>query len=276
MNYFRRLLGLSLFTLFIYLIYLIRNQFLFERFLDSSFISFNDFPPSYANALNESTLNHTQLEFDYSLFSKNSSSSYSSKIPRIIHFIWFKDLYESHDGISDIPSSGSNTPELCRKYNPDFEINIWNTTAAQTFFESEYAWFLPIYHSYTHPIQRVDALKYFLLWHYGGVYMDLDVSCRRALDPLLAFPAWFPRASPLGVNNDLMASAARHPVMGKMTASLRSRNQWLIFPYLTVFWSTGPKFTSDMLMAWFREEILGGSVVRASSKIDAGKWKKKT
>jgi mannosyltransferase OCH1-like enzyme len=106
--------------------------------------------------------------------------------------------------------------------------------------------------------------------------MDLDVSCRRALDPLLAFPAWFPRASPLGVNNDLMASAARHPVMGKMTASLRSRNQWLIFPYLTVFWSTGPKFTSDMLMAWFREEILGGSVVRASSKIDAGKWKKKT
>ena len=105
--------------------------------------------------------------------------------------------------------------------------------------------------------------------------MDLDISCRRALDPLLVFPAWFPRASPLGVNNDLMASAPRHPIMGKMTASLWSRNKWLIFPYLTVFWSTGPKFTSDMLMAWFRKEILGGSVVRASRKIDAGKWKKK-
>ena len=101
--------------------------------------------------------------------------------------------------------------------------------------------------------------------------MDLDISCRRALDPLLAFPAWFPRASPLGVNCDLMASAARHPIMEKMTASLRSRNQRLIFPYLTIFWSTGPKFASDMLMAWFREEIFGGSVVRASSKIDAGK-----
>jgi mannosyltransferase OCH1-like enzyme len=275
MNYFRRLFALSLFTVFIYLIYLIRNQFLFERFLDSSFISFNDFPPSYSNALKESVSNHTQLEFDYSLFSKNnSSSSYSSKIPRIIHFIWFKDLYASHDG--DIPSSGSNTPDLCRKYNPDFEINIWNTSAAQNFFETEHAWFVPTYHAYTHPIQRVDALKYFLLWHYGGVYMDLDISCRRALDPLLAFPAWFPRASPLGVNNDLMATAARHPIMGKMTASLRSRNKWLIFPYLTVFWSTGPKFTSDMLMAWFREEILGGSVVRTGCKRDAGKWEKQT
>jgi mannosyltransferase OCH1-like enzyme len=270
MHHFRRLLKLSLFTLFIYLLYLIRNQFLFERFLDSSFLSFNDFPPSYAKALNESVSNHTQLEFDYSLFSKNDSSSpYSSKIPRTIHFIWFKDLYESHDG--DIPSSGSDTPDLCRKYNPDFEINIWNTTAAQNFFETEYAWFLPTYHAYIHPIQRVDALKYFLLWHYGGVYMDLDISCRRALDPLLAFPAWFPRASPLGVNCDLMATAARHPIMGKMTANLRSRNQWLIFPYLTIFWSTGPRFTSDMLMAWFREEIFGGSIVRASSKIDAGK-----
>jgi hypothetical protein len=58
-----------------------------------------------------------------------------------------------------------------------------------------------------------------------------------------------------------------------MTANLQSRNKWLIFPYLTVFWSTGPKFASDMLMAWFMEEILGGKVERASSKIDAGKWK---
>jgi mannosyltransferase OCH1-like enzyme len=215
-----------------------------------------------------------QPEFDYSLFSEgNSSSPYSSKIPRIIHFIWFKNLYNDHNAASDIPSSGSNTPDLCRKYNPDFKINIWNTTAAQEFFETEYEWFLPTYNAYTHPIQRVDALKYFLLWHYGGVYMDLDVSCRRALDPLLTFPAWFPRASPLGINNDLMATMARHPIMGKMTASLQSRNKWLIFPYLTVFWSTGPKFASDMLMSWFMEEIRGGKVERASSKIDAGESK---
>jgi mannosyltransferase OCH1-like enzyme len=272
MNSFRRLLVLFLFTLSLYFICFIRNQLRFEQFLDSLFISFNDFPPTYARALNDSVSRSTQVEFNYSVFSENnSSSSYSSKIPRIIHFIWFKNLYETHSEISDIPASGSNTPDLCRKYNPDFTINIWNTTAAHDFFEAEYAWFLPTYDAYIHPIQRVDALKYFLLWHYGGVYMDLDISCRRALDPLLAFPAWFPRASPLGVNNDLMATVARHPIMGKMTESLQSRNKRLLFPYLTVFWSTGPRFTSDMLMAWFREHILGGSVVRASSKQNAGK-----
>ena len=233
------------------------------------------FPVSYAKALNESVAEHRDIKFDYSLFSKNDSSpSYSPKIPRIIHFIWFKNLYSSENRASDIPTSGSNAPELCRKYNPDYEIHVWNATAARDLFEAEYAWFLPTYDSYAHPIQRVDAFKYFLLWHYGGVYMDLDISCRRALDPLLEFPAWFPRASPLGVNNDLMASAARHPLMEKMTKSLKSRNKWLFFSYVTVFWSTGPKFTSDIFMAWFNDQILGGRLVRAARKIDAGKWKK--
>jgi mannosyltransferase OCH1-like enzyme len=216
-------------------------------------------------------LNNTKLDFDYSLLSQNDNSSLnSSKIPRIIHFIWFKDLYDSHDRPSDIPASGSNAPDLCREYNPDFTINIWNATAARNFFQTEYVWFLPIYDAYVHPIQRVDALKYFLLWHYGGVYMDLDISCRRPLDPLLPFPAWFPRASPLGINNDLMATRARHPIMEKMTASLQSRNKWLIFPYLTIFWSTGPKFASDMLMTWFMEQLHHGGLVRASNKGDAG------
>lgn len=269
---FRGLLKLSLFAFFVHLVYLSRGHVLFERFLNSSLLSFDDFPPSYARALKDSVSNHTKLEFDYSLFSENNtSSSYPPKIPRIIHFIWFKDLYESHDDSSEISSSGSNTPDTCRAYNPDFEIKIWNTTAAQIFFETEYAWFLPTYHAYTHPIQRVDALKCFLLWHYGRIYMDLDISCRRALDPLLTVPAWFPRASPLGVNCDLVASAARHPIVGKMTESLRSRNRWLIFPYLTIFWSTGPQFTSDMLMAWSREEMSGGRGVRTSSKLDTGK-----
>jgi mannosyltransferase OCH1-like enzyme len=269
-NRFRSLVKLSLLALIFYFLYLVRNQVLFESFLESSYISFSDFPPTYADALKNSVLNHTDLEFDYSIFRHDGSESSSSvEIPRIIHFIWFKGLYDSHDRPSDIPASGSNAPELCRNHNPNYTINVWNATAARNLLETNYGWFLPTYDSYKYPIQRVDALKYFLLWHYGGVYMDLDIACRRPLDPLLAFPAWFPRASPLGVNNDLMASAAGHPIIGKMTSSLQSRNKWLVFTYLTVFWSTGPQFTSDMVRAWFREKIHGEGLVRGPSKREA-------
>lgn len=92
-----------------------------------------------------------------------------------------------------------------------------------------------------------------ILHHYGGVYLDLDVSCRRALDPLLHLPAWFPRAKPLGVNNDVMAARQGHPLTEKMIHRLRARDWFLGSPWLTIFWSTGPRFVSDILREWLSE-----------------------
>ncbi len=51
---------------------------------------------------------------------------------------------------------------------------MWNSTSSRAFLESEYPWFLPTYDGYDFPIQRVDTMKYFLLRHYGGVYLDMD------------------------------------------------------------------------------------------------------
>jgi mannosyltransferase OCH1-like enzyme len=204
----------------------------------------------YVKALNASVARGQQpTDFNY------ASTFTESKIPRLIHFIWFQDLYQDQEGITTIPSSGSHAPDRCRQYNPNYEIKIWNATAARNLLATEYPWFLATYDDYRYPIQRVDALKYFLLWHYGGIYMDLDIACRRALDPLLDFPAWFPEASPLGVNNDLMASAARHPLMERFTASLKSHDRSLVFPYLTIFYATGPQFASDILQSWYEQNL---------------------
>ncbi|PSN63465.1 hypothetical protein BS50DRAFT_679730 [Corynespora cassiicola Philippines] len=238
---------LALVTLF-YGVYCAICQHSFQKFLGTLNIGFDDFPLEYARALNESVSNGQQpTDFNY------TSVYPQTKIPRTIHYIWFKNLYESYEGHTKIPSMGSRSPEICREHNPDYEIRMWNASSAREFFETEYKWFLPTYDGYRYPIQRIDALKYFVLWHYGGVYMDLDIACRRPLDPLLAFPAWFPEASPLGVNNDLMASAPRHPILRRMTEGLVSHNWNLLFPYLTIFWTTGPQFTSDILREWYGE-----------------------
>ena len=53
------------------------------------------------------------------------------------------------------------------------------------FIAREYSWFLPIYDSYTDNIKRADAIRYFLLYHFGGVYVDLDFQCLKPLDTLL-------------------------------------------------------------------------------------------
>ena len=45
-----------------------------------------------------------------------------------------------------------------------------------------YPHLLETFKSYPFNIQRADAIRYMVLEHYGGVYIDLDIICRRRLD----------------------------------------------------------------------------------------------
>ena len=40
-----------------------------------------------------------------------------------------------------------------------------------------YPWFLETWDNYPFNIERADAIRYFVLAHYGGVYIDLDDVC---------------------------------------------------------------------------------------------------
>lgn len=53
-------------------------------------------------------------------------------------------------------------------------LQLWTEKTSRDFIEANYAWFLRTYDGYRYPVQRVDAVRYFLLLHYGGIYLDLD------------------------------------------------------------------------------------------------------
>lgn len=48
---------------------------------------------------------------------------------------------------------------------------------SRDFIAKEYPWFLETFDNYPHNIQRADAIRYFVLAHYGGTYIDLDDVC---------------------------------------------------------------------------------------------------
>jgi hypothetical protein len=48
-----------------------------------------------------------------------------------------------------------------------------------------YPWFLATYDGYKHHICRADAARYFYMFHYGGVYLDLDFVCRKGFTQLV-------------------------------------------------------------------------------------------
>lgn len=121
---------------------------------------------------------------------------------------------------------------------------LWTDAGSREFIAENYPWFLDNFDAYTYPIQRADAIRYFVLHHYGGVYIDLDIGCLRPLDPLLVYPVILPKTIPVGVSNDLMFSEKGHPFMAQTIHNLVTFDHSWILNYPTVMFSTGPMFLS--------------------------------
>ena len=65
------------------------------------------------------------------------------------------------------------------------EYMLWTDETSREFIETYYPYHLHMFDSYEYPIQRADSIRYFVLHHFGGIYMDLDIGCRRRMDGLL-------------------------------------------------------------------------------------------
>jgi glycosyltransferase involved in cell wall biosynthesis len=101
----------------------------------------------------------------------------SSTIPKIIHQTW-KD--------ENIPPQLAALQQTWQEKHPDWEYKLWTDAENREFLARFYPWFLPIYDGYQHHICRVDAIRYFWLDYYGGVYIDLDFECLAPIDLLIA------------------------------------------------------------------------------------------
>lgn len=51
---------------------------------------------------------------------------------------------------------------------------MWTDAKSRELIATEYPWFLNTFDNYSQPIQRADAIRYFVLAHFGGIYLDLD------------------------------------------------------------------------------------------------------
>ncbi|CAI7485028.1 BAD_collapsed_G0055920.mRNA.1.CDS.1 [Saccharomyces cerevisiae] len=174
-------------------------------------------------------------------------------IPKIIH-----QTYKTED----IPEHWKEGRQKCLDLHPDYKYILWTDEMAYEFIKEEYPWFLDTFENYKYPIERADAIRYFILSHYGGVYIDLDDGCERKLDPLLAFPAFLRKTSPLGVSNDVMGSVPRHPFFLKTLKSLKHYDKYWFIPYMTIMGSTGPLFLSVIWKQYKRWGIPKNGTVR--------------
>lgn len=131
-------------------------------------------------------------------------------IPRVIHRIWLG---------SDLPEALSGAANQWRAYFPDYEMKLWDDRSLTQLGMPRH-WFSAQTYA-----ERSDIARYELLWRFGGIYTDCDVTPLRDFrylwddsDRFIAF-----RESEDLVWNGLVAAAPRHPAL-KIAAILATRS----------------------------------------------------
>jgi mannosyltransferase OCH1-like enzyme len=170
-------------------------------------------------------------------------------VPRHIH-----QIYLTEGGPSNLEKYQAAI-ESCQDKHAGWNHTIWTDQSSSEFMQTHYPTIFPHYKNYKQTIQRANVLRYALLDHFGGVYIDLDVTCRRSLEPLRAIPWMTPAAHPAGVNNAFIQSRVGHPFLGKLLAALPNRDLSWGLPYIENMFSTGCMFFSNMWMSYARSNI---------------------
>ncbi|KAH6608345.1 glycosyltransferase family 32 [Trichoderma cornu-damae] len=151
----------------------------------------------------------------------------------------------------------------CTDLHPEWTHQLWTDANATAFITEFYPDILPHYTGYAQNIQRANILRYALLHHSGGIYVDLDVTCRVALDstPIVRLPYVSPGAHPAGVNNAFIAAEPGHPFLTQLLENVPSHDlHWALpmrIPYVENMLSTGCMFYSNQWMEYVRDVLRG-------------------
>lgn len=185
---------------------------------------------------------------------KNWDAASPNAIPRILH---------QTSANSTIPAKWVESQASCLKTYPDWEYKLWTDESFREFLVAEYPWFVDSWDNYPFPIQRADSLRYFVLYHYGGMYLDMDTFCNKTIpihqfDPSVPI-AIFQSTLPTGVTNDFMMASARHPAYERLITQLPvyfKRTHWWghLQPYCNIMIAAGPMFVTLVLMGFLLEQ----------------------
>lgn len=98
----------------------------------------------------------------------------TQRTPPLLHQSWKS---------CELPFKQNVWQQQCeRVLNKNWTSLLWTDEDNRNFIATHYPSFLELYDGYDVKIKRIDAVRYFYLWHFGGVYIDLDIACLRSFD----------------------------------------------------------------------------------------------
>ena len=163
-------------------------------------------------------------------------------IPKIIHQTW---------KTTDIPDEWKDAVNSCKQINNEFTYILWTHETMDIFVKNNFPDFYKIYKSYKYDIQRCDAFRYLVLYKYGGVYLDMDIICKKNLNNFLHYDLVLTRSSNIEASftNSFYMVIPNHPFFKFCIDKLPDYiDSFQYFgKHLHVMNSTGPLFLTKMV-----------------------------
>jgi hypothetical protein len=168
-------------------------------------------------------------------------------IPLTIHKVWF-DMGNGPRPPRATYGAMDDALEALHPPDAGWTIVRWGRRSAERLLRERFPDFVPVWASYASDIYRVDAIRYFILLVFGGVYVDQDVEPLRSFLPMIQRGPRSRRAVLVRsrywlreISNFVMAAEPGSPLMAAAAADLPRRAASL--------WHTRDSFVGTMSVA---------------------------
>ena len=98
-------------------------------------------------------------------------SGSTTRFPKLLHYMWKSAAVAP-------PSETIRWQKGCKAVNPDHEIRMYYDADLLQFVQKEYPQYLPLFRALK-GVYMADMARVLVIYHFGGVYMDLDFYCHR-------------------------------------------------------------------------------------------------
>jgi mannosyltransferase OCH1-like enzyme len=130
------------------------------------------------------------------------------KIPKKIHYCWLGD--------NPLPELTKSCMETWKEYLPDYEIKLWNEANMPN-------------NQYMHDMLKnkqyafaSDYLRFYALYHEGGIYLDTDMEIIKSLDTFLYNECFLGYESDKFISAGIIGGQKNHSFFHKMMIKIEN------------------------------------------------------
>lgn len=178
-------------------------------------------------------------------------------IPTIIHQTYINE--------TSLPSLFRQCQQQVRNLHPDWTYMFHSDAEIEEFMRSRFPEYKAVFDALPRKIMKIDMIRYFWMYEYGGVYADMDYYMVKPFD-LLNHDIVLPvnRENMYGVptclGNCIFASIPKHPFWKTIIDTLFTIDRTKVLDFSVDsnvdghMWGTGPAFVYHMWKQWVSKE----------------------